>query len=64
MLGEFEATRHVIRDELKFVTFYKKLNPENHIIEMEDGSRTNDITLMKNYIFLWGFQVEIHRVVS
>ncbi|KAJ8043248.1 hypothetical protein HOLleu_10252 [Holothuria leucospilota] len=47
LLVDCGATTHIINDESKFVKFDDSFNPENHFIELADGSRTNSVALGK-----------------
>ena len=43
LLVDCGATTHIISDQSKFVNFDDSFNPDNHLIELADGSRTNGI---------------------
>ena len=43
ILVDCGATDHVINDEKYFINFDEKYLPENHFIELADGSRTNNM---------------------
>ncbi len=47
LLVDCGATTHIINDESKFVSFEKSFNPEEHYIELADGSRTNNVAVKK-----------------
>ncbi|KAK3892692.1 hypothetical protein Pcinc_003484 [Petrolisthes cinctipes] len=41
ILVDCGATTHIVTDKSKFIRFNDKFEPENHVIELADGSRTN-----------------------
>ncbi|KAK3895509.1 hypothetical protein Pcinc_000748 [Petrolisthes cinctipes] len=41
LLVDSGATTHIVTDESKYIRFNDKFEPENHVIELADGSRTN-----------------------
>jgi hypothetical protein len=47
LLVDCGATTHILRDESKFVSFDHTFDPQNHFIELADGSRANNIALKK-----------------
>ena len=47
LLVDCGATTHIINDGSKFVNFDSQFDPENHYIELADGSRTNNLVMKK-----------------
>ena len=47
LLVDCGATTHIINDESKFLFFEKNFNPNDHSIELADGSRTNNAAMKK-----------------
>ena len=47
LLVDCGATTHIINDESKFLFFEKNFNPNDHYIELADGSRTNNVAMKK-----------------
>ena len=47
LLVDCGATTHIINDESKFIFFEKNFNPNDHYIELADGSRTNNVAMKK-----------------
>ncbi|KAJ8050275.1 hypothetical protein HOLleu_03413 [Holothuria leucospilota] len=43
LLVDCGATSHIVTDELKFESFDESFRPENHFVELADGSRSNRI---------------------
>ena len=44
---DVEATSHIIRDINKFKTFDDSFQPDNHFIELANGTRTKDVALKR-----------------
>ena len=42
-----EATSHIIKDVSKFKTFNDSFQPDNHCIELADGTRTKGVALKR-----------------
>ena len=47
LLVDCGATTHIINDESKFVFLERNFNPNDHYIELADGSRTNNVAMKK-----------------
>ena len=47
LLVDCGATTHIVHELDKFVRFDKHFNPQNHYIELADGSRSNNVALKK-----------------
>ena len=59
------ATAHIIHDRSKFVRFDESFKPENHSIELADGSRTSGVVLGKGdaEIELWDTSGSKHSIL-
>ena len=47
LLVDCGATTHIVHDITKFIRFDKHFNPNNHYIELADGSRANKVALKR-----------------
>ncbi|KAJ8044729.1 Copia protein [Holothuria leucospilota] len=47
LLVDCGATSHIVTDESKFESFDESFRPENHFVELADGSRSNRIALKR-----------------
>ena len=47
LLVDCGATTHIVNDLAQFICFDKNFNPDEHYIELADGSRSNNIALKK-----------------
>ena len=47
LLVDCGATTHIVNDLAQFICFDKDFNPDEHYIELADGSRSNNIALKK-----------------
>ena len=47
MLVDCGATTHVVNDVSRFISFDENFDPKNHVIELADGSKVNNIVLDK-----------------
>ncbi len=65
MLVDCGATTHIINDITKFTSLEERFNPNEHFIELADGSRNNNIALKKGTaeISLQDMSGKCHQVI-
>jgi len=59
LLVDTGATAHILNDKSKFLKFDDEFKPENHYIELADGSRVSGVVSAKGRA-----QVMLHDVES